>query len=291
MFVAYLILGVVVGSQYALFAAGLTLVFGTSRVLNFAHGVLFVIGGYTLSVLTEHGLSSVALGVILAAMLGGMINATILELGLTPIRSRTEDYVTTALVTVGTVSIVISGIVWIFGEVPRQILVDSSVIFYLADVPVTNITLFTIVSAPILMMSLAFVIKRTKFGLLLRAVAGSRSNSELQGINAVVLMRQSVLISGMLAAFAGALYAASASNISLEVGSLLMIKGIAIVIVGGMGSVGGAVLVAYLVAIGETFAAGYLGSSWQEVVVLSLLLIVLAVRPSGLFGTSELVRF
>ena len=116
MIITYLIVGIVVGSQYALFAAGLTLVFGTSRVLNFAHGVLFVIGGYTLSVLTEQGLSNVIVGVIIAALLGGTINAIILEIGLTPIRSRTNDYVTTALVTVGTVSIVLSGIIWIFGE-------------------------------------------------------------------------------------------------------------------------------------------------------------------------------
>lgn len=291
MIVTYLIVGIVVGSQYALFAAGLTLVFGTSRVLNFAHGVLFVIGGYTLSVLTEQGLSNVALGVIIAALLGGIINATILELGLTPIRSRTNDYVTTALVTVGTVSIVMSGIIWIFGDVPRQVVVDSSVTFHLAGVPVTNIAIFTIVSSPVLMVLLAFVIKRTRFGLLLRAVAGNRSNSELQGINAVSLMRLSVLISGVLAAFAGALYSASVSYIALDVSSLMMIKGIAIVIVGGLGSVSGAVFVAYLVAMGESLAVGYLGSSWQEVVALSLLLIILAVRPSGLFGNSEIVRF
>lgn len=291
MFWMYLIIGVVAGSQYALFAAGLSMLFGTSRVLNFAHGALFVIGGYILSLLAGQGLSNALLGVCLTALLGGILNAIILEIGLTPIRARTSDYVSTALVTVGMVTIILTVLLWIFGDVPKVVPIDMSIAFRLQNVPVTNTSAISMFSAPIVMVALALVVARTRFGLLLRAVAGNPTDAQLQGVNTTLIMRLSVLISGSLAAFAGALYAAGVTNISTDVGSLFMIKGIALVIVGGMGSIWGAVLVAYVVGIGEAFTAGYVGSSWQDIVVLGLLLIILSVRPSGLLGRSEITRF
>lgn len=287
----YLILGTVVGSQYALFAAGLTLLFGTSRVLNFAHGALFVIGGYVLAVLAEQGLTNALAGVCVVALLGGLINAVVLEIGLTPIRKRTSDYVVTALVTVGMVTIVLALLLWLFGDIPKAVAVKTSIAFTLIKVPVTNTATISMVATPVVMLILGLMVSRTRFGLLIRAVAGNPLDADLQGVNTTLIMRLTVLISGSLAAFAGALYAANVTNISTEVGNLFMIKGIALVIVGGLGSIWGAVLVAYVVGIGESLTVGYLGSGWQEIVALSLLLFILSVRPNGLFGRTEITRF
>lgn len=278
------------GSQYALFAAGLALLFGTSHILNFAHGVVFVLGGYALAVVSEAGLSHLVLGVLLAAAIGGLVGTAILETVLTPLRARSGDVVTTALVTVGATIVALAVIDHVYGSDPKGVATQRSVVRIVAGVPLTNAAILAMVSAPVLMGALAWLVKRTKLGLRLRAVAGDPASAELAGVNTRVLARSAVTISAVLAAYAGALYASNVANISPLVGNQLMIKGIALVIVGGMGSVGGAVLVAYSFGVLEALTIGYLGSAWKDLALMVVLLIVLAARPSGLFGRVEVSR-
>jgi branched-chain amino acid transport system permease protein len=286
----YLLSGLVVGSQYALFAAGLALLFGTSHVLNFAHGVVFAFGGYATALFAEAGLTNLVLAVFLAAICGGLVGAAALEVVLTPLRSRSGDVVTTALVTVGATIVALAVVDRVFGSDPRGVPVDRSVVTIVAGVPLTNAAILALVSAPILMAGLAVLVQRTGFGLRLRAVAGDGASAEIAGVNAGAVARAAVMMSAVLAAYAGALYAANVANIAPLVGNQLMIKGIALVIVGGMGSVVGAVVVSYSVGILEAMTVGYIGSGWKDLALMVALLLVLAVRPSGLFGHVEVSR-
>jgi len=286
----YLLSGLVVGSQYALLAAGLALLFGTSRVLNFAHGVLFVMGGYAVSIVAEAGLTHLVAAVLVAAVAGGLLGASLLEVVLSPLRSRSGDVVTTALVTVGATIVALAVIDRVFGSDPKGVPVKRSVVGIVAGVPLTNAAILALVSAPLLMGGLGLLVRRTAFGLRLRAVAGDGPSAELAGVNSNSVARWTVVISAVLAAYAGALYASNIANITPLVGNQLMIKGIALVIVGGMGSVGGAVLVSYAVGVLEAMTVGYVGSGWRDLALMAALLLVLAVRPNGLFGRVEVSR-
>lgn len=286
--------GAILGSQYALFAVGLALIIGVMRILNLAHAVLFVAGGYvTYYVAREWALPLPDWAVIaLCGVVGGLVAGMVLELvGLAPLRRRgTGDDITVALLTVGFAEAAVSGLGLIAGTEPKPIDFAPDVVGRVGTATVTVTGIASIVVAALLFGGLYWVVQRTRLGLQLRSVAASAADGELIGLDSRRITRMTVLAAAVLAGVGGAYFVANVGTINPLAGNDLLVKGAAIVIVGGMGSVAGAVLVAYVIGFAETFVVIFVGSSIREVVALLLLLTILLFRPQGIFGRVEVRR-
>jgi branched-chain amino acid transport system permease protein len=289
-----LINGLILGSQYALFAAGLALIIGVMRILNLAHAVLFVAGGYVTYWVAKSWALPLPdwITIALCGVVGGLVSGAVLELvGLAPLRRRAEaDDITVALLTVGFAEAAISGLGLIAGTEPKPIDYQADVLGRVGTATVTVTGIASIVVAALLFFGLYWVVQRTRLGLQMQSVAASAADSELVGLDSRRIIRMTVLAAAVLAGVGGAYFVANVGTIDPLIGNDLLVKGAAIVIVGGMGSIVGAVVVAYAIGLAETFAIVFIGSDVREVVALTLLVAILLFRPQGLFGRVETQR-
>jgi branched-chain amino acid transport system permease protein len=288
-------LGLVVGSQYALYAAGLGLVMGTVRVLNLAHGLVFVAGTYGIYYLTQEvtvGPAMLIPAVLIVGSVCGIAAMLAINLfGLRPAaRSRHTDDVNLALVTVAFTTIGVSAIQLTAGSEPLSIQVESKKVFTLFGAAVSLAELATVVLAAVSMVGLYIVMNRSGVGRKLRALADSESDASLVGINGPRYVLYAMMTAGALAGVAGALAGAVNGLASPTIGNDLLVKGAAIIVVGGVGSISGSVIVAFVLGIAETYVAYEFGGVYASCVALVLMIVVLRWRPHGIFGRSELQR-
>jgi branched-chain amino acid transport system permease protein len=293
-FAGALLNGLILGSQYALFAVGLALIIGVMRILNLAHAVLFVAGGYVTYWVAKSWSLPLPdwLTIALCGIVGGLVSGAVLELvGLAPLRRRKEaDDITVALLTVGFAEAVISGLGLIAGTEPKPIAFQPDVLGHVGTATVTVTGIASIVVAAALFFGLYWVVERTRLGLQMQSVAASPADSELVGLDTRRIIPMTVLAAAVLAGVGGAYFVANVGTIDPTIGNDLLVKGAAIVIVGGMGSIVGAVSVAYVIGLAETFVVVYVGSDVREVAALVLLVAILLFRPQGLFGRVETSR-
>jgi branched-chain amino acid transport system permease protein len=282
LFAQLLINGIVIGATYALVAIGLTLIFGMMRVVNFAHGEFYMLGAYVaISAATEYGLgyfAALPVAVVLIALVGFGFE----QIFLRPLRNA--DILATALVTIGLSIFLQNTALLLWG--PRLGQVDdpfAGAVIAVAGVGVTTIRLFALTVAVIAMSSLGLVIKYTKLGRMMRATFQDRDAAALQGIEVDHVFSLSFIIGVALASLAGALLSA-VFVVSPDMGNMANLKSFAVVILGGLGNVPGAVAGGFLLGLAESFGAGYVSAGYKDSISFLLLIMVLLIRPYGLFG-------
>jgi branched-chain amino acid transport system permease protein len=274
--------GVVIGATYALVAIGLTLIFGMMRVINFAHGEFYMLGAYVaISAATDYGLGyffALPIAVILIAIIGFAFEQAFLR----PLRKA--DILTTALVTIGLSIFLQNSALLLWGPKPGQVADPfEGLVVMFAGVGVTMIRLFALAVAVGAMSGLGLLIKYTKFGRMMRATFQDRDAAALQGIEVDSVFSLSFVIGVALASLAGALLSA-VFVVSPDMGNMANLKSFAIVILGGLGNIPGAVAGGFLLGLGESFGAGYISAGYKDSISFLLLIIVLLIRPYGLFG-------
>lgn len=285
------------GAVYTLFALGLSLVWGVANILNMAHGALFVLGALSGYVIGDH------LGLPLAGMLpvaiviGGLAALTIDLIAFTPIlrRRSTESAreLAVLLASLGAAAIItnVAGVVTDHQSkgVPDSVLKVS--VHKLGSLSITNIALITFVATVVAAGATVAFIRWSPHGRALRAVAFDRELAPLFGVNSTLLSRVTMFAAGGLAAMAGLLLAIRLSAFDAYSGDGLMLKAFAIVILGGIGSVGGTVFAAFGLALLETLLSAYGPSSIPpESVAFVIIVVVLLIRPQGLFGVTASER-
>lgn len=282
LFAQLLINGIVIGATYALVAIGLTLIFGMMRVVNFAHGEFYMLGAYVaISAATEYGLgyfAALPVAVVLIALVGFGFE----QIFLRPLRNA--DILATALVTIGLSIFLQNTALLLWGPRPGQ--VDdpfAGAVIAVAGVGVTTIRLFALTVAVIAMSSLGLVIKYTKLGRMMRATFQDRDAAALQGIEVDHVFSLSFIIGVALASLAGGLLSA-VFVVSPDMGNMANLKSFAVVILGGLGNVPGAVAGGFLLGLAESFGAGYVSAGYKDSISFLLLIMVLLIRPYGLFG-------
>lgn len=278
--------GLVLGAMYALVASGLTLIWGTMKMLNFAHGELYMLGGFGLyfavSLLNLPPWISVPL-VLIAVFLF----AVIVEKGIiSPLLGRFDWDISAIVATLG-IGIFIQNFAFKFWggdflEVPYMI--SGTVTFF-------NVTLawhrvYILGLAVIVLVVFWQGMKRTRFGLALRATAQDREAATLMGIPYRKIYTMTFGVSACLAALAGTALAPIFS-VNPWMGSSPLIKAFIVVILGGLGSFVGAILGGFIIGISESLSVLFLGSGWKDLVCFVLLILVLVIRPAGLFGGKE----
>jgi branched-chain amino acid transport system permease protein len=274
------------GCIYALFALGFTLVFGVLGVINLAHGAVFMVGAYAaLMVITRLGLP--LWGAIIAAMLcAGLSGAVVDALVLKPLRKRGAPHLIPMIATIGVAIIINNGAQAVFGAdnlrfplgtVPEQVL-------QIAGLRMTVLDLGVIVLSFVMMAGLMMVMRRTQFGRALRAIAESPQAARLMGINVERLFFVTSLAAAAMGGLAGVLIGLNSNAIFPLMGQHILLKGIAVIILGGMGDIRGAMLGGLFLGFAEVLSVAYIGSEMRDAVAFGLLFLILLLRPQGLLG-------
>lgn len=284
-FLSYLINGISLGSVYAIIALGYTMVYGIARMLNFAHGDIIMVGGFTVfTIVTTMGGSPVV-GILASVVVCTVLGVTIERVAYRPLRDASPLAV---LITAIGVSYLLQNVaLLIFGSNARQF---TSVITVPAlklaggKLSISSVMIVTILSCIVIMAALMAFINKTKMGQAMLAVSEDRGAATLMGINVNRTISVTFAIGSALAAVAGVLLCSAYPSLSPYTGSMPGIKAFVAAVFGGIGSIPGAFIGGILLGIIENLAKAYISSQLSDAIVFSVLIIVLLVRPTGILG-------
>ena len=284
-FLSYLINGISLGSVYAIIALGYTMVYGIARMLNFAHGDIIMVGGFTVfTIVTTMGGSPVV-GILASVVVCTVLGVTIERVAYRPLRDASPLAV---LITAIGVSYLLQNVaLLIFGSNARQF---TSVITVPAlklaggKLSISSVTIVTILSCIVIMAALMTFINKTKMGQAMLAVSEDRGAATLMGINVNRTISVTFAIGSALAAVAGVLLCSAYPSLSPYTGSMPGIKAFVAAVFGGIGSIPGAFIGGILLGIIENLAKADSSSQLSDAIVFSVLIIVLLVRPTGILG-------
>ena len=288
-----------IGSIYALFAVGYTLVFGVLDVLNLAHSAVFMLGAViTYSLVVLHGMPVLPAAVI-AILACGLLGLLIEFVALRPLRRRNAPPISALISTIGLALIFVAiveqatpgtlfGWLWQDGansvRFPAGTVPDAT--YHVAGLTIEGTKLGILVTSVVLMLVLGYVMRFTQVGRALRAVAENRRAATLLGINVDRIFASTLFVSSALGGLAGLLFGLAISDISPYIGrDQVELKGLAVIVLGGMGSIPGAVLGGYLLGLIEVLALVRFGGNVEAGVAFAALFLMLILRPQGLFGT------
>ncbi|MFN2464386.1 MAG: branched-chain amino acid ABC transporter permease [Candidatus Dormibacteria bacterium] len=279
--------GIFNGSVYALFAVGYTLVFGVLDILNLAHSAVFMAGAVVAFVLVVNlGLpfgAALLAAVLCCAALGYLLDLVAFR----PLRHRGAPHISSLITSIGLALVMVSIAESRFGgnsqRFPATRVPGGAL--HVAGLTVGIVDLGVLATTLILMAALGLMIRRSAAGRAIRAVAENPRAAALMGINVDRVIALTLVLSSALGGLAGILYALSQSDVSPYIGrDQVELKGLAVIVLGGMGSITGAVVAGYLLALVEVFVLVVLGSSVRSGVAFAVLFLALVLRPNGLFG-------
>jgi branched-chain amino acid transport system permease protein len=292
-FLQQLVNGVTWGSVYALIALGYTMVYGILRLINFAHGDIYMLGaflGWYAARLTgagTHPEPARALLVLLVAMIGsGLVGVVIERFAYRPVRRSSR---LAALITAIGVSLLLeNGGRQLFGADPRFFpqIVPMTTVHLGGGVAVSNLQLIIIAVSLGLMVALRAVVLHTRVGKAMRAVSMDPTAAALMGISVDRIITFTFLIGSMLAAAAGVLVAMQNPRIEPYMGIMPGLKAFVAAVLGGIGDFPGAVVGGLVMGIAEVLVVGYVSPTYRDAIAFVLLIVILLVRPSGILGRS-----
>jgi branched-chain amino acid transport system permease protein len=299
--------GLTLGSLYALIALGYSMVYGILKLLNFAHGDVYMVGSFIgYGVLSSLGgplspniaLTPLILLIFVVAMLGsGAVGVVIERFAYRPLRNAPR--IAPLISALGVSFFLQNSMLLLFGAQhrlwnPYQLGGNAALgkpgplitpVFTVKGVPVTVAQLLVVATAIGLMIALTFLVARTRLGKAMRATAYDREAAAMMGIDIDRVITYTFFIGSMLAGAAGVMFGLYVGDTYHFMGFLAGLKAFTAAVVGGIGSIPGAVLGGLVVGLAEAYATGYAGGKWSDLLVFALLVVVLLVRPTGLLGT------
>ena len=283
--------GLTRGSIYALLALGYTMVYGILQLINFAHGEIYMIGAFTAlivaSVLTMKGFSSIAILVlagVVAVVYSAAYGYTVEKIAYKPLRQAPR---LSPLISAIGMSIFLQNYVMLAQTsdfLPYPNLLPRIPIFDHFSTFIGPSELSIVLTSAILMIALTLFIKFTKMGKAMRATAQDREMAMLVGVNVNRVISTTFIIGSALAAIGGILIASHTGRINFYIGFSAGIKAFTAAVLGGIGSIPGAMLGGLVLGLAESFATGYISSDYEDVFAFALLVLILIFKPSGLLG-------
>lgn len=284
----------ILGSLYLLFALGLSLSWGVLDILNLAHGSIFMFGAFSAYLLVRNVVDlPLAVLVLWGALVGGVLSVLLYVLVFRPLQRRASDVrsgelgVLIASIGAGLIPVAVALNLAHDEVVNLPAHVARTATFEFFGLRITALQIVIILASITVAVGLSMVVGRTQWGRAVRAIAADRGTAELMGVPVARLSRLTMLVSGVLAGAAGVLLAANANAITAHMGDGLLLKAFAVVILGGVGSIPGAAVGAFGVAASETVAVRFFGGDARDFVVFGLIILVLLLRPQGLFAQAS----
>ncbi|MCI6002915.1 branched-chain amino acid ABC transporter permease [Allisonella histaminiformans] len=284
MFFQQLVNGLTLGSVYAVIAIGYTLVFGVLNIVNMAHGGIIMMGAYIgllLVTVAGWGLFPALIG----AMVGGAILGYLLEvLALRPLRGKKVTHLAPLISTIGVSIFLESAALLVFGPQTRAFPTDYNQLMDFGLFKISEIQIISMGTAIVLMVLLTLLLNKTRIGKAVRATAENIETASLLGIHTRRIITFTVMLASALGAAAGVLIALSFNAIEPTMGTSMGFKGLAVLIMGGLGNVGGAMAGGFILGVAEVFSVAYGASSFRDAVAFGLIILILFIRPQGLFA-------
>ena len=283
-FISYLVNGISLGSIYALIALGYTMVYGIAKMLNFAHGDLIMVGGFTVFTAMSTEWCPVWLSVVIGIIVCTLLGVIVEKVAYKPLRNASPLAV---LITAIGVSYLLQNVALIiFGSASQSF---TSVVKNVAPVTIGGVTIsmetiISIVVSVIIMVCLTFFINKTKAGKAMLAVSEDKGAAQLMGINVNSTISLTFAIGSALAGVASVLLCSSYPQISPYTGSMPGIKAFVAAVFGGIGSIPGAMIGGILLGVIENLSKAYISSQLSDAIVFLVLIVVLIVKPTGIMG-------
>jgi len=280
--------GLFLGSIYALFALGYTLVFGVLDILNLAHQAVFMLCAFTALALVEtlhlHALVAMPLAVLAAGCIGLLLD----RVAFRPLRGRAGSNISGLISSLAVATMLEAIALATWGPDPsrfppgtapdRQLQLGGAVL--------SEVQIVIIAISLAMMVGLTFLVRRTRLGRRIRAVAENPRAARILGVNVDAVIAASFFVSSALGGAAGVLFGLAFNNVAPDMGRSVELKGLAVIILGGMGSMPGAVVAAFALGLAEVFTVAQVGSSYRDAVSFALLFVILLLRPRGLLGAA-----
>jgi branched-chain amino acid transport system permease protein len=307
LFLQNILNGLSIGSVYAIFALGYTLVFSILGIINFAHGAVFTLGAYFTYALMGgafgfNGLLAnlvlplklpFALALILGSTLAGFVGVAVERIAFRPLRRKGADPLLTVVSSLGVALVIVNVIQYLVGAENYTFPADTygnlppAINFGLADnpIPIRSVQVVIFVVSVVILTILTYLINYTKYGKAMRAVAEDPTTANLLGIDTDRFIVLTFFVSSFLAGLAGSLVGSGFSITGPYFGIGFGLKGLAVIVLGGLGSIPGAVIGGLVIGLVEAFVPGEY-SAYKDAVAFGLLFIMLLVRPRGLLGRS-----
>lgn len=279
-FLTTLVNGLSLGGIYAMIALGYTMVYGIAKMLNFAHGDIIMVGGYTILLfLSVNPIVAIAASMVFCMLLGVVIE----KIAYKPLRGASPLAV---LITAIGVSYLLQSISqMIFGSAPKFIVIAELGVFKIGGLAVGYSTIITLVCSVAVMIALSLFVKLSKTGRAMVAVSEDKGAAQLMGINVNRIIMITFAIGSALAALASVFFLLKAPTMSPTFGSLPGIKAFTAAVIGGIGSIPGAMLGGILLGVIECFAQAVPAvSPYTDAIEFLILIVLLLVKPSGLLG-------
>ena len=286
--------GVSLGSIYALIALGYTMVYGIILLINFAHGDILMVGAYAaLFVLSAVGTGpwGIVLAFVASMVICAAFGVTIERFAYRPLRNapRLNSLITAIAISL----ILVNGmrVLPFVGPNPRRFPRPAVVHIEIAEgLIISNIQIIVIILSALLMLALNYIINYTKRGKAMRAVSFDRQAASLMGISVNRIITFTFALGSVLAAAGGVLYSTAYPQLSPTMGMMPGLKAFVAAVLGGIGSVPGAMLGGYILGIVETFTRGFISSHFADAITFSILIIVLLIKPTGILGKKIRVK-
>lgn len=297
-FVQQLINGLTIGSIYALIALGYTMVYGILRLINFAHGDIYMVGAYagfmiamSLGFAANPSALGFAVTLIGAMAIAAAIGMAIERFAYRPVRKYSK--MTTLITAIGMSLFIEYLFVFIFSGTPRSFpeLLPNTNFTLFGDATISTSQILIFIVSILLMMLLQWIIYKTKTGKAMRAVSFNINSAKLMGINTDFIIAFTFALGSALAAAGGVLTAQYNPKIEPLMGIMTGLKAFVAAVLGGIGNVPGAVLGGLLIGAAETLVVGYgsyvgIPSTYRDAVAFAILILVLLIRPAGLLGSN-----
>jgi len=284
MILEYIFNGLTVGMTYALIAVGYSLVFGILRLINFSHGAVYALGAHAAFVFIGYGFGPY-IGFFAAVLFCGIIGIVIDKAALQPLRKANSPPISSLITTIG-VSYIIQNILQILYGTERKPFPKfydfGNVTIFGVTVTSSSVVIFLV--SLFLLLVLTLIIYYTKIGLAMRAIEQNPKAARIVGINVNSVVTFTFFISGASAAIAGTLMAGYYQTIYSTMGFTVGLKAFSAAILGGIGVLYGSIIGGLITGISESLAAGFLGGIYRDSVSFIVLVIILLIKPTGLFG-------
>ena len=282
--------GLALGMGYALIAVGYSLVFGILRLVNFSHGAIYAFGAEMAMVFIGLNFGIVP-GIIASMIVTGLLGIAIDKVALEPLRKKHSMPIASLITTIGISNIITNLLIVFLGSEKRnfpQLFNSGSV--KIGSVVFSSTQIMMCVVSLILMGVLVFIVYKTKIGLAMRASEQNAKAANLMGINVNFVISFTFFLAGMSATIAGALVGGYYQIVYPNMGFMAGLKAFAAAVLGGIGSLPGALLGGLIVGVSESMAASFMGSTYRDSIAFVILIIVLIVRPHGLFGRKGITK-
>jgi branched-chain amino acid transport system permease protein len=297
-----LVNGITTGALYSLVALGFSMVYGVLKLLNFAHGDLYMVGAYIGFFIIQFfgGAADVRIAVplllaimfVVAAGLVGGLGVTIERFAYRPLRDAPR--IAPLITAIGVSFFLESAALLLFGSQYREYntaeFISLSSGIRIGSVTIDSVQILVLVLGLLLMTGLQLLVNRTRLGKQMRAVAVDREAAEMLGINVNFVITATFFLGSALAGIAGVMGGLLFNTVTSTIGFIVGLKAFTAAVVGGIGSIPGAMLGGLVIGIAESFVTGYISSTYSNLIVFGLLIVVMLVRPSGLLGRVQLQK-